>query len=163
MQRFTLLCAGLGLAVAGCGGDQTWTKDASWQGDDSPPKTPPSTTVGGDESDTPTPTPAAPAQDTRAWPGVRHDLSMRPGTPRTPACGCVAVEVGMPGKQAFLWGGEVPTIGGDAVVVALSARGVDFPAEPDEGKRRASISAVGRAGRGVITELERLPTGRRAR
>src|SRR5262249_31370986 len=96
----------------------------------------------------------------RAWPGVRHDLSMKPGAPRTPACGCVAVEVGMPGKQAFLWGGEVPTIGSDAVVVAISARGVDCPAEPDESKRRASISAVDHEGDDVIVEIEDLPEGR---
>src|SRR4051812_2696294 len=116
MRRLTLLCAGLGLtvaglAVAGCGGDQAWTKDASWTGDDGPQKPRPSTTLGADDTNAPPPTTGPAPQDTRSWPGVRHDLSMKPGTPRTAACGCLAVEVGMPGKQAFLWDGEVPSIG----------------------------------------------------
>ena len=66
----------------------------------------------------------------------------------------------MPGKQAFQWDGEMPLIGPDAVVVAVSARGGDCPAEADEGKLRASISGVERDGDDVILEIEDLPEGR---
>lgn len=155
-----LILAACGAAAAGCGGDQRWTADASWQGDG-----PGQRDSGGDFSDgaanTLTPvTPFTPSSDPKTWFGVRLDLSVRPGTPRTPACGCLAVEVGMPGKQAFLWDGEVPAIGPDALVVAVSARGLDCPAEADESKRRASISAVDRDGDDVLLEIENVPEGR---
>jgi hypothetical protein len=164
MRGLILCCyltlAAAGLTAAGCSGDQSWTKDGSWQGDDAPPQRPPSKTLSpGDDHSTLTPTVGAAPVGTAPF-GVRHDLSMKPDAPRTAACGCVAVEVGMPGKQAFLWGGEVPAIASDAVVVAVSARGVDCPAEPDESKRRASISAVDRDGDDVIIEIEDLPEGR---
>lgn len=152
---------GAALAAAGCGSDQSWTKEGSWQEDEPRQQPGPSATLGDDGNGNAL-TPAAPpsSQDPRAWVGVRHDLSMRPGTPRKAACGCLAVEVGMPGKQAFLWNGQVPTIGADATVVAVSAHGVDCPAEPDEDKRRASISAVDRDGDDVVIEIEDLPEGR---
>ena len=158
-----LLLAVCGGAAAGCSGEQRWTLDANWQGDD--PAARRTGSSDGEFSDgsanTFTPvTPGTPGADPKTWFGVRLDLSMRPGTPRTPACGCLAVETGMPGKQAFLWDGQVPSIGADALVVAVSARGVDCPAEPDESKRRASISAVERDGDDVIIEIESVPEGR---
>ncbi len=156
MSRLARLLAGLGLALAGCGGEQNWASDPSWQGEDRSR----SLTSGGDDQQTLVPAAKVTAPDALTWFGVRHDLSMAPAAPRSAACGCVAVEVGMPGKQAFLWDGQVPEIGPDAVVVAVSARGVDCPAEPDEGKRRASISGVERDGDDVTVEIEDLPEGR---
>jgi hypothetical protein len=156
MRRILLVLAGLGLALAGCGSDQSWTSDANWQGDDR------ARTGARPESEAQTLVPAAGLSEPEAqtWFGVRHDLSMSPAAPRTAACGCLAVEVGMPGKQAFSWDGETPAIGPDAVVVAVSAKGVDCPAEPDEQKRRASISAVDRDGDDVLVEIEDLVQGR---
>lgn len=132
--------------------------DPNWQGGNDKPRQQPGALE--TEANVLTPASKGESSGTETWVGVRHDLSMKPGTPRTPACGCLAVEVGMPGKQAFLWDGQVPSIGPDAVVVALSARGVECPAEPDESKRRASISAVDRDGDDVIIEIEELPEGR---
>jgi len=157
MRRLALVFVGLGLTLAGCGGDQKWSTDPSWQGEEK------SRRPGAFETEANALTPAATDgsnSGAQTLFGVRHDLSMKPGTPRTAACGCLAVEVGMPGKQAFAWDGQVPSIGPDAVVVALSARGVDCPAEPDESKRRASISAVDRDGDDVLIEIEELPEGR---
>jgi hypothetical protein len=156
MSRFARVMAGLALALVGCGGEQNWTSDPSWQGEDRSR----SLTTAGDDQQTLVPAAKVTAPDALTWFGVRHDLSMAAAAPRTPACGCLAVEVGMPGKQAFQWDGEVPLIGPDAVVVAVSARGVDCPAEADEGKRRASISGVERDGDDVIVEIEDLPEGR---
>jgi hypothetical protein len=157
MSRITLALLGLGLAAVGCGGNQQWTTDASWQGND-PVRRRDASEI---EATSLTPSDGSAGSDgAQSWFGVRHDLSMRPEAPRTAACGCLAVEVGMPGKQAFLWDGQVPTIGPDAVIVAVSARGVACAAEPDEGKRRASISAVDRDGEDVILEIEELPEGR---
>jgi hypothetical protein len=160
MSRLSLAWFGLGLSLAGCGGDQSWTIDSSWQGEDGARQQ--TTRLDPYEGDTQTLAPAAASAvpDAQTWFGVRHDLSMKPGTPRQPVCGCVSVEMGMPGKQAFLWDGEVPVIGSDAVVVAVSVRGVDCPVEPDETKRRVSISGVEREGDDVLIELEELPEGR---
>ncbi len=151
--------ASLCVALAGCGGEQNWTSDPSWQGNDTNTGR---TLYGNDGDDAHTLVPAAKASvpDALTWFGVRHDLSMSASAPRTPACGCLAVEVGMPGKQAFQWDGEVPVIGADAIVLTVSARGVACPAEQDESKRRASISAVDREGEDVLVEIEDLPDGR---
>jgi hypothetical protein len=160
MRRLALALIGLGLALAGCGGDQNWTQDASWQGEDGSRRQ--TSRLDPYENDTQTLAPAAASvtPDALTWFGVRHDLSIKPEAPRQPTCGCVAVEMGMPGKQAFLWDGQVPVIGADAAVVAVSVRGVECAAEPDESKRRASISGVERDGEDVIIELEQLPEGR---
>lgn len=159
MPRSSSALIGLGLVLAGCGGEQHWTLDSNWQGDDSARQQTSRPDAFDDDTQTLSPVlGAAPASET--WFGVRHDLSIKPGAPRQPACGCVAVEKGMPGKQAFLWDGQVPVIGSDAIVVAVSVRGVECPAEPDEAKRRASISGVERDGDDVIIEIEDLPEGR---
>jgi hypothetical protein len=159
MRRLTFVFASLAFALAGCGGEQSWTIDSSWQGEEGSRRQ--TSRLDPYENETHTLAPAAgPAPDAVTWFGVRHDLSMKPGTPRQAACGCIALESGMPGKQAFLWAGDAPSIGSDAVVVAISVRGVECPAEPDEEKRRASISGVERDGDDVIIEVEELPEGR---
>ena len=155
MSRLPWILAGLGLALAGCGGEQNWTSDPSWQGEDRS-----RTLAASDDQQTLVPASQAAPPDALTWFGVRHDLSMSASAPRTPACGCLAAEVGMPGKQAFQWDGEVPIIGPDAVVIAVSSRGVACAAEADESKRRASISGVERDGEDVLVEIEDLPEGR---
>lgn len=146
----------LGASALGCGGDQEWRSDMSWQGQDGPMATAEPTS-----RDAHILPPSGDAQTTPlTWFGVRHDLTMATSAPRSAVCSCLAAEVGMPGKQAFVWDGSVPTIGSDALVVAVSARGVACAAVPDETKRRASISAVDRDGADVIVEIEELPEGR---
>lgn len=160
MRRLTFVLIGLGLSLAGCGADQNWTKDSSWEGEEGSRRQTTRLDPYDNETQTLAPAAASATPDALTWFGVRHDLSMKPGTPRQPVCGCVSVEVGMPGKQAFLWDGAVPLIGPDALVVAVSVRGVECAAEPDETKRRASISGVERDGDDVILEIEELPEGR---
>lgn len=156
-----LLLVACGAAAVGCGGDQRWSADLNWQGDEPARKLGPAGDFSDGQARSLTPvTPFGASAGPKTWFGVRLDLSMKTGTPRTPACGCLAVETGMPGKQAFSWDGQIPEIGPDAFVVAVSARGVECPAEPDESKRRASISAVERDGDDVIVEIENLPEGR---
>lgn len=155
MSRLPWITAALGLALAGCGGEQNWTSDPSWQGEERSRTLAPT-----DDQQTLVPASQPAPPDALTWFGVRHDLSMSASAPRSPACGCLAAEVGMPGKQAFQWDGEVPVIGPDAVVIAVSARGVACPAEADESKRRASISGVERDGDDVLVEIEDLPEGR---
>lgn len=158
MRGLPFVLLGLGLTLSGCGGDQTWTKDSNWQGDDgaraSTRRYDPN-----DDAQTLAPAATTSAPDALTWFGVRHDLTMSLSAPRQAACGCLAVELGMPGKQAFVWDGAVPEIGADGIALAISARGVDCPAEPDEAKRRASISGVTRDGDDILIEIEDLPEG----
>ncbi|MBK8253596.1 MAG: hypothetical protein IPK82_13130 [Polyangiaceae bacterium] len=160
MRRFATCFAGVLIALAGCGGEQNWTRDSSWQGEDPSARQTSRADAYEDETHTLPPGSTTSKPDALTWFGVRHDLSMNPTAPRTPACGCLAVETGMPGKQAFLWDGQIPQIGPDALALAVSARGFPCPAEPDESKRRPSISGVERDGDNVIVEIEDLPEGR---
>jgi hypothetical protein len=97
---------------------------------------------------------------TTALLGVRHDLGLAEGQ-RAAKCNCLAVEVGNAGDKRFHWQASVPDIGSDAMVIAISPRGVSCPGgEADEGKRRGSISAVDRDGPDVLVEVEEVPEGR---
>lgn len=92
--------------------------------------------------------------------GVRHDLGLSEGK-HTARCNCLAVEVGEPSDKRFAWQASVPDIGSDAMVIAISPRGVDCPGgDADESKRRGSISAVDRDGPDVLVEIEEVPEGR---
>src|SRR5262249_28451089 len=92
--------------------------------------------------------------------GVRHDLMLSTG-PRTARCACRAAEAGPPTGPAFFWTGGAPTTGPDAVVVAVGARGVDCPGgDPDDSRRRPSISAVDEENNDILIEIEDLPQGR---
>src|SRR5262249_9808963 len=81
--------------------------------------------------------------------------------PHPARCACLAVEVGPANHPAFFWTGGVPKIGTDATAVAIGARGVDCPGgDPDESRRRPSISAVDQENNDIIIEIEDLPQGR---
>ena len=108
---------------------------------------------------TPTPlTDASPKQS--AVPGVRHDLMLSNG-PHPARCTCLAAEAGPAADPAFFWTGGAPSIGPDAIVVAVGARGVDCPGgDADESRRRPSISAVDQENNDILIEIEDLPQGR---
>ncbi len=154
------LSISLGLCLSACGGDQHWTVDSNWKGNEPLAKQGSENTFSDGDANTLSPvTPVGDNPDPLTWVGVRLDLSMKPSAPRAVTCGCLAIEVGMPGKQAFLWDGKTPPIGPDALAVAVSTRGVECAAVPDESKRRASISAVDSEGDDVFIEIEDLPEG----
>lgn len=93
--------------------------------------------------------------------GVRHDLMLAKGAHES-RCNCLAVEVGA-GNDArkFFWLGSPADTGADSVAVAIGARGVPCPGgDPDEARRRPSISAVDLENDDVIIEIEDLPEGR---
>ncbi len=92
--------------------------------------------------------------------GVRHDL-MLSATPHPERCSCLSVEVGRPGEAQFFWAGGAPDVGPDALVIALGARGIPCPGgDPDERRRRPSISAVEQQGEDIVVEVEDLPEAR---
>ena len=83
------------------------------------------------------------------------------GAGKTERCSCLAVEVGMPGDALFFWQGDQPRIGGDATVVAIGAQGVACAGgNPNEERRRPSISAIDLENADVVIEVEDLPDGR---
>jgi hypothetical protein len=86
---------------------------------------------------------------------------LAPSPSRKERCACLAVEVGEPRDPRFQWVAGAPEVGGEAVAVALSSRGVTCPGgEADEEKRRPSIAAVDQEGADVIIVVEELPDGR---
>jgi len=92
--------------------------------------------------------------------GVRHDVALAPGK-REARCSCLAVEVGNATERKFQWAAGPPPVGSSAMVIAVSAHGVACPGgDPDETKRRGSISAVDREGADVLIEIEEVPEGR---
>jgi hypothetical protein len=91
------------------------------------------------------------------WLGVRPDVMIAPSAPHQAKCNCLAVHVGGAGDSAFQWQNDVPPVGPDARVIAVSARGVPCS---DDAKGRPSISAVDRDGSDVVVEVEELPEGR---
>lgn len=95
----------------------------------------------------------------RALVGVRLDLSLSAQAPQA-RCPCLAVEVGSPTDAKFLWQAGAPSVAKGALAIAVSARGVECPGgEPDERRRRPSISAVDVEGNDVIVEIEELGEG----
>jgi hypothetical protein len=93
--------------------------------------------------------------------GVRHDLMLANG-PHEARCSCLAVEVGAANDaNKFFWTGSVPDTGADALAIAVGARGVACPGgDPDDRRRRPSISAVDAEGEDIVIEIENLPEGR---
>jgi hypothetical protein len=93
--------------------------------------------------------------------GVRHDLMLSNG-PHDVRCSCLSVEVGRPDDaRFFFWAGGAPDVGADALVLALGARGIACPGgDPDDRRRRPSISAVDQDGDDIVVEVEDLPEGR---
>ena len=92
--------------------------------------------------------------------GVRHDL-MLSNAPHEARCACLSVEVGHADDPRFFWTGGAPDVGGDALAFAIGARGIACPGgDPDDRRRRPSISAVDQDGGDIIVEVEDLPEGR---
>jgi hypothetical protein len=95
-----------------------------------------------------------------AWLGVRHDL-MLSNAPHEARCTCLSAEVGPPKDPRFFWIGSAPDIGDNAVAIAIGSRGVACPnGDPDDRRRRPSISAVDVEGEDVLVEVEDLAMGR---
>lgn len=93
--------------------------------------------------------------------GVRHDLMLSEGA-HDARCSCLAVEVGPANDfNMFFWLGTPPDIGHEALAIAVGARGVPCPGgDPDDRRRRPSISAVDLENDDVLVEVEDLPEGR---
>jgi hypothetical protein len=92
--------------------------------------------------------------------GVRHDL-MLSNAPHEARCACLSVEVGRPDDAKFFWTGGAPEIGVDSLVVAVGARGIACAGgDPDDRRRRPSISGVEQEGDDILVEVEDLPEGR---
>lgn len=92
--------------------------------------------------------------------GVRHDL-MLSSAPHEARCACLSVEVGHAQDPAFFWAGGAPDISADSLAIAVGARGIACPGgDPDDRRRRPSISAVDQDGDDIIVEVEDLPEGR---
>lgn len=81
--------------------------------------------------------------------GVARRLTLRPAQ-RTASCKCVAAVVGPGHHQEFEWHGDKPNVGPDALVVAISADGI----ECEQKGRGPSIAAIDRQGRDVVVVLE---------
>jgi hypothetical protein len=92
--------------------------------------------------------------------GVRHDVTIAESAPHAERCSCLAVAVGAPNDPRFAWQAGAPSVGPDAVAIAISGKGVACPAAGDAQNRRPSISAVDRDGADVLVEVEELPPGR---
>jgi hypothetical protein len=94
--------------------------------------------------------------------GVRHDLALAPTEGRAATCSCLTAVVAEGATSAaFQWDGDAPRVGSDALVFAMSTRGVECaPGPADPAQRRASIAAVDVEGADVVVVLEDLPDGR---
>ena len=105
--------------------------------------------------------PLDPKEDKQtAWLGVRHDLMLAKG-PHEARCNCLSAEVGPPTDPRFFWMGSSPDVGDSALAVAIDGRGVACPGgDPDDRRRRPSISGVFVEGEDVVVEIEDLPQGR---
>jgi hypothetical protein len=143
--------------AGGCGGDQRTAAQMEWSTEDEKAPRPLRET----ELLNPPGATEIPDGGAFTWVGVRHDLMIAPSTARKARCSCLAVEVGDAGDSRFQWRGKMPEVGEDALVVAVSARGVECPGgSPDETRRRASISGVVRDGQDVVVQIEELREGR---
>jgi hypothetical protein len=82
--------------------------------------------------------------------------------PHEARCSCLAVEVGNGADgNKFFWLGSPADTGSDSMAIAIGARGVACPGgDPDDKRRRPSISAVDVINDDVILEVEDLPEGR---
>jgi hypothetical protein len=153
MRRLALLV--LALASASCGPSKS-AADVDW--------TPEPATKDKHLRDTEAlfgPQPLDPKEDRQtAWLGVRHDLMLSKG-PHEAHCNCLAVEVGPPTDPRFFWMGGSPDVGDSALAVAIDGRGVACPGgDPDDRRRRPSISGVFVEGEDVVVEVEDLTQGR---
>jgi hypothetical protein len=174
-SALTALVLVSGAALVACSGGRDRTADAYWSGgtvdpptkpdekdaDGNPKKPPRQIGAPDDYSADKTTSVLADVKAPSTLVGVRHDLALATSPSPKERCSCLAVEVGEATSPKFQWAASAPDVGADAVVVALSARGVSCPGgNPNEAKRRPSISAVDQEGNDVIVEVEELPAGR---
>jgi hypothetical protein len=149
---FTLLALWSLAFTAGCRASVKTSVDASAEASATSPEPAPA----GAQTSVPEVVAAPPRQT--AFIGVTHALTLSPEAAKTPACTCVAAKVGDPGSPGFVWRGQAPTVGEDAVVLALTSNGV--PCERESKGRGASIQGVVRSGADVIVTLEEASAGR---
>lgn len=88
-----------------------------------------------------------------AFVGVTQALSLSDEASAKAACRCLAAAVGSPRDASFQWRGTAPTVGDDALVVAI-ASGERTPCEGATGARRPSIQGVEAEGNNIIVTLE---------
>ena len=105
-------------------------------------------------------TPLAPSASAAAAPitafiGVTHGLALTPTATGKAACSCLAAVVGKANDSAFQWQGVAPTVGADAVVVAIGAA----PCTRTSSGRGPSIQGVESNGDGVVVTLEDVRPG----
>jgi hypothetical protein len=142
-----------GVAAAGCGASQRGS-DSDWSAE------PETKTKRFREATTLNVQPEAIDKGPTAVLGVRHDL-MLSNAPHDARCTCLSVEVGRPQDPAFFWSGGAPDINADALVLAVGARGIPCPGgDPNDRRRRPSISGVEQQGDDIYVEIEDLPEGR---
>jgi hypothetical protein len=143
----------LGLALAGCGGSQHGS-DSDWSVE------PETKTRRVRDAETLSVPPELIDKGPKALVGVRHDLMLSAG-PHEARCSCLSVEVGKPSDPQFFWAGGAPDVPFDALTIAVGARGIPCPGgDPDDRRRRPSISAVEQDGESVFVEIEDLSDGR---
>jgi hypothetical protein len=154
-MRRLLVPVFLGLASIACGGAQR-ADDSDWT-----PEVQQKTRHLRDTESLGAPQPLEPNEKApSAVVGVRHDL-MLSNAPHEARCACLSVELGRADDPKFFWAGGAPSLGPDALAIALGARGIACPGgDPDDRRRRPSISAVDTEGEDIVVEVEDLPPSR---
>jgi hypothetical protein len=153
MRRLPALLA-VGLACIACGA-QRGAADADW----SPEVQPKGGRLRSTESLNASQIDPAEKTSTAVL-GVRHDL-MLSSAPHEVRCTCLSVEVGRAEDPTFFWAGGAPDISADSLAIAVGARSIACPGgDPDDRRRRPSISAVEQEGDDILVEVEDLPEGR---
>jgi hypothetical protein len=99
----------------------------------------------------------SPAKASTAFIGVTHAVSLSPDAAKIPTCRCMAVGIGVPSNPAFTWQGAAPSVGDDALVIAISGDGT--PCDWNGKNRGPSIQGVDAEGADVIVSIEEGRTG----
>ncbi|MDC3956109.1 hypothetical protein KEG38_19765 [Polyangium jinanense] len=150
----------LALAV-GCGGEQNSPANSGWSQDLGDPTGQPLRRT---ETLSELDQPPAPLTGTTTTPPtekrVRHDVMIAKDAPHAATCSCLAVVVGAPQDPRLTWQAQVPKLGGDVAVVAVSAKGVPCPGMAEDAPQRPSIAAVEQEGADVVLTIEELSPGR---
>ncbi|MDI1479783.1 hypothetical protein [Polyangium sp. y55x31] len=150
------------LALAmGCGGEQNSPANSGWSQDlGDPTGQPLRRTETLSEPEQPPAPLAGPVATPPTEKRVRHDVMIAKDAPHAATCSCLAVVVGEPGDPRFTWQAQVPQLGGDVTVVAVSGKGVPCPGMAEDAPRRPSIAAVEQEGADVVLTIEELSPGR---
>lgn len=104
----------------------------------------------------PEPPPSKGATDAQvartAFVGVTQALALSEEASAKATCSCMAASVGQPGGAAFQWRGTPPTVGEDAMVVAISND--KTPCDNQAALRGPSIQGIEADGSNIIVTLE---------